>query len=175
MSPAESGVSLLRSPWVATLEKLLSLPDEQLTIACPFVKRFATERILAQIERRQVRQSVRLLLVTDLRPESALGGSMDLSAISELGRRVPGLELTHLPSIHAKVYVADRKMAIITSGNLTEPGLSGNVEYGVTLVEEAMVSEVRSDIERYATLGAKVSVEDVAALSEEMLELSKLF
>jgi len=175
MNPSPSGVSLLRSPWIASFRKLLSLVDEHLIIACPFVKRFATECILAQIEQRKVRQSVRLLLVTDLRPECALGGSMDLSAIAELGRKVPGFELTHLPSVHAKVYVADRKMAIVTSGNLTRPGLSGNVEYGIALVEEAMIREVRSDIESYATLGAKISVEEVAALSEEMVELSKLF
>jgi len=175
MSLTQPGVTLLRSPWITAFQRLLSLADEHLIIACPFIKRFATDRILAQIEERGVRESLRLRLVTDLRPESALGGSMDLGAISELGRKVPGFELTHLPSIHAKVYVADRKMAIVTSGNLTGPGLSGNVEYGVSLVEEAIVSDIRSDIENYATLGANIPVDDVAALSEEMLELSKLF
>jgi len=175
MTPIAPALSLLRSPWIATFQRLLSSVDEDLIIVCPFVKRFATERILAQLESRNVQGSTRLRLVTDLRPESALGGSMDLGAISELGRRIAGFELTHLPSVHAKVYVADRKMAIITSGNLTEPGLSGNVEYGIALSEGPVVSEIRSDVESYATLGAEVPVEDVAALSEEMLELTKLF
>jgi hypothetical protein len=66
-------------------------------------------------------------------------------------------------------------MAIVTSGNLTEPGLSRNIEYGVALTEEGLVKEVRSDLEGYASLGAKVSMDDVAALSADMEELKSLF
>jgi len=66
-------------------------------------------------------------------------------------------------------------MAIVTSGNLTEPGLSGNVEYGVALEEKSIVEEVRSDFESYASLGAKVSLDDVAALSAEMEDLKALY
>lgn len=175
MTPSHQVVSLVRSPWTESLQELLSVVDQNLLMACPFVKRFATERILAQLDERQLRESIRLRLITDLRPESSLGGSMDLEALSELGRNVPGFELTHLPSVHAKVYIADCKMAIVTSGNLTEPGLRGNLEYGVALEEESVVNEVRRDLESYASLGAKVSIEDVAALSTEMEDLKALF
>jgi hypothetical protein len=175
MTPRLEAVSLVRSPWTESFERLLSLVDQNLLIACPFVKRFATERILGQLERRRLRHSVHLRLITDLRPESALSGSMDLAALSELGRNVPGFELTHLPSVHAKVYVADCRMAIVTSGNLTEPGLRGNVEYGVALKDEGTVKQIRSDLEGYASLGASVSVEDVTALCAEVGDLKALF
>ena len=175
MISAREAVTLIRSPWTENLQQLLSLVDQNLVIACPFVKRFATERIVAQLDQRQLRETVQLRLITDLRPESALAGSMDLDALSHLGRNIPGFELTHLPSVHAKVYVADNKMAIITSGNLTRPGLSGNVEYGVALTDESTVGEVRSDLENYATLGARIPMADVAALSAEMEELRDLF
>lgn len=175
MTSRPEPVSLLRSPWTEDLQRLLSLVDQNLLIASPFVKRFGTQRILAQLDQRQLRESVRLRLITDLRPESTLAGSMDLEALSELGRNVPGFELTHLPSVHAKVYVADCKMAIVTSGNLTEPGLRGNVEYGVALVDGNVVRQVRSDLEGYASLGADVSMEDVAALAAEMEDLKALY
>jgi hypothetical protein len=168
-------VFLLRSPWIGGFKKLLSLADEDLVIACPFVKRFATDCIIAEITRREIRESLRLLLITDLRPESTLAGAMDLDALGELGSKMPGFVLTHLPSTHAKVYIADRKMAVVTSGNLTGPGLSGNVEYGIALAETGVVSEIRSDIEGYAKLGATVPVKDVAVFSGEMQELRKLF
>ena len=145
--------------------------DEDLLIACPFLKRSAAERIISGLDQRGLLDSVRVRIITDLRPESALAGSMDLSALTEFGRRVPAFELTHLPSVHAKVYVADSKMAIVTSGNLTESGLYGNVEYGIALAETGIVKEVRSDFEGYASLGAKVSIEDVGELSSEMEEL----
>lgn len=175
MTSNHPAVSLLRSPWIGSFHRLLSLVDDDLLIACPFVKRVATDCIIAKINERHIRDSVRLLLITDLRPESTLAGAMDLDALEELGAKVPGFVLTHLPCTHAKVYVADRKMAIITSGNLTGPGLSGNVEYGVALSKTAIVREVRSDIESYAKLGATVPVNDVAALSAEMQELRTLF
>ena len=167
-------VSLVRSPWTETLERLVSLVDENLLIVSPFVKRSAIESVLKQLDPRR-RASVTIGLVTDLRPESALAGSMDLEAIADIARSIPAFELTHLPSVHAKVYVADCRMAIVTSGNLTEPGLRGNVEYGVALAEERIVKEVRADFESYASLGAKVSTSDVAALSVEMKDLKVLF
>jgi hypothetical protein len=66
-------------------------------------------------------------------------------------------------------------MAIVTSGNLTEAGLYGNVEYGIALRENDIIKEVRSDFEGYASLGAKVSVEDVGELYSEMEELRALY
>ncbi len=48
-------------------------------------------------------------------------------------------------------------------------------EYGIALAETGVVSEIRSDIESYAKLGATVPVKDVVVLSEEMQELRKLF
>ena len=175
MTGLPQSVYLVRSPWIETLQRLVSLVDRHLLIVSPFVKRSAAERILTQLKQRGRCESVRIGLITDLRPESTLAGSMDLDALTEFSRRVPGFELTHLPSVHAKIYVADCKMAIVTSGNLTEPGLRGNVEYGVALEEEQIVSEVRSDFESYASLGAKVSIDDVAALSVEMAELKELY
>lgn len=125
MTSARQVVSLVKSPWTGRLQELVSLVDENLLIVTPFVKQLTTQRILAQLDRRGVSDSVRIGLITDLRPESTLAGSMELVALTELGERIPRFELTHLPSVHAKVYVADSKMAIVTSGNLTEPGVSG--------------------------------------------------
>lgn len=175
MTSTTGPIFLVRSPWTEILAELVSLVDNDLLIASPFVKRYATQRILTQLDQRNRRESVHLGVITDLRPESSLAGSMDLDALAELGRRVPGFELTHLPSIHAKIYVADCKMAIVTSGNLTEPGLRGNIEYGVAFAEQGVVREIRSDFDGYASLGAKISIEDVAALSAEIQELKALF
>lgn len=100
---------------------------------------------------------------------------MDLEAPVELGRNLPNFDLTHLPCLHAKVYVADRKMAIITSGNLTDPGVAGNIEYGVVFTDDTLVREIREDFEKYSLLGAKVSSKEIETLLEEMRELKELF
>lgn len=167
--------SLLKSPWAETFRQLVTEADENLMLVSPFIKRSKTGEILSELRRRSVENRVRVVVLTDLRPESALNGSTDLEALVELGNNLTQFDLTHLPSLHAKVYVADRKMAIITSGNLTDSGVSGNLEYGVAFTDTKVVEEVRKDFERYSLLGAKVSSEDVGALLDEMRELKELF
>jgi hypothetical protein len=173
--PAYPSVRLVRSPWTDTLGELVALAEKDLFVACPVLKRDAVRRIISQLDSRGLLASIRVSVLTDLRPESTLSGSMDLDALTELGLRISGFELTHLPSVHAKVYVADSAMAVVTSGNLTEAGLYGNIEYGVALTAGDLVRQIRSDFNGYAALGAKVSTEEVAALSSEMKELQVLF
>ena len=100
---------------------------------------------------------------------------MDLEAILELGTALPALDLTHLPGLHAKVYVADGDLAVVTSANLTEPGIHGNLEYGVALKDPILVGQVRRDFESYAILGAKILPADVEDLLNETRELKLLF
>lgn len=168
-------IVLLRSPWTEHLSNLLSLVDENLLVVCPFLKRSGTNQIFAEFDRRSIQESVSITLITDLKPESVLAGTLDIDALTELGRGVPNLQVTHLPSVHAKVYVADCKKAIVTSGNLTRSGLQRNVEYGIALREEKIVREIRSDFEGYAMLGASISHDDLVALSLEMHDLKETF
>ncbi len=144
-------------------------------LVSPFIKNSKAEQILLQLQKRRIHNSVRVVVLTDLRPESALNGSTDLEAFVRLGNNLPKFDLTHLPSLHAKVYVADRSMAIITSGNLTDSGISRNFEYGVVSADEAVVGEIRRDFESYALLGARVSTEEITALLVEMKELKNLY
>lgn len=173
-SPPEP-VSLLCSPWTGAFASLVSSAEHSLLLASPFISRLAVNRVISEIDKQNRRESLRVALITDLRPESTLAGSMDLQAVYELGCRVPNCAITHLPSLHAKVFIADSRMAIVTSGNLTEAGLRGNIEYGVALTEERLVGRIRSDFERYAALGAAVALADVATLSAEMKDLRALF
>jgi phosphatidylserine/phosphatidylglycerophosphate/cardiolipin synthase-like enzyme len=175
MTAASHSFSLLKSPWDKTLHRLVSQVEENIMLVSPFIKRSKTDQILSHLQKRGVDNSLRVVVLTDLRPESALNGSTDLEALVQLGSNLPKFDLTHLPSLHAKVYVADRSMAIITSGNLTDSGVSGNLEYGVVCSDETVVREIRQDFESYARLGAKVSSEDIIALLEEMRELKDLF
>ncbi|HWP84019.1 MAG TPA: phospholipase D-like domain-containing protein [Terriglobia bacterium] len=149
--------------------------QQNLLLASPFIKASQAGRIVDSLQRRDVQDKLQVLLITDIRPESALSGATDLEAIVNLGRNLSGFTLTHLPSLHAKVYVADDKMAVITSGNLTAQGVSGNIEYGVAFTESSWVQEIRTDFERYARLGAQIPLSEITSLAEELVELKGLF
>lgn len=133
MNSGNQFVFAVRSPWTATFEKLVSLVESDLLIASPFITRSAASRVISQLVQRGNCDLLSVRLITDLRPDSVLAGSMDLDVLTEIAERLPCFKLTHLPGIHAKVYVADCKMAVVSSGNLTESGLNRNVEYGVAL------------------------------------------
>lgn len=175
MTVSPHSFDLLKSPWAETFNHLVLRVEENLMLVSPFIKRSKTDQILSCLEERAIHKNVQVVVLTDLRPESALNGSTDLEALVQLGDNLPKFDLTHLPSLHAKVYVADRSMAIVTSGNLTDPGVSGNLEYGVVFSDETVVREIRQDFESYARLGAKVSSEEITALLEEMKELKDLY
>ena len=175
MSELATVAHLLKSPWSESFRRLMSVVDDDLMLVSPFIKRSKTDEILSELTRRGVQNQVRVAVLTDLRPESTLSGSMDLEALVDLGKNLPRFELTHLPSLHAKVYVADRQMAIITSGNLTDSGVRRNIEYGVAFTDEKVVQEIRKDFEGYSYLGAKVLPKEIEALLDEVKELKDLF
>jgi len=172
---AVHNANILRSPWTYTFQHLLSDVSEDLLLAAPFIKGSVTREITSELTRRGVRSDIRVTLLSNLRPECALNGSLDLAALTELGRSIPQFDLIHLPSLHAKVYIADSRMAIVTSGNLTDGGMRGNLEYGAVFLEESAVMEIRRDFENYSLLGAKVSLVDLGELAMEAAELKTLF
>ncbi len=175
MAFSPGDVTLVKSPWTETFGRLLSAAEDNLLLASPFVKRSQTNQIRKNLQHRGIQNDIKIALLTDVRPESVLSGASDLEAIVDLGKNIRAFGLTHLPSLHAKVYIADTRMAVVTSGNLTDSGLNGNIEYGVALTGYTMVQEVRRDFEEYALLGAPISVADIDSLADELRELKGLF
>lgn len=170
-----SGVILVKNPWTNTFRSLLSAAQQDLMLVSPFIKAGAAAEVVSQLTTRGIQGAIRVQVLTNLRPESALTGALDLEALIHMGQALSMLELTHVPCLHAKVYVADTRMAVITSGNLTGPGLDANVEYGVALTEQTVVTDIRRDFESYARLGVRIPAADVAALLDEVAELKHLF
>lgn len=166
---------LVRSPWAESFGRLVSMAEHDLLLVSPFVKIQPTEQILTILRRRGTDQHVRVVALTNLRPESLLNGSTDVEAFSELSRSLPFFELFHLPSLHAKAYAADDRVAVVTSANLTQPGMTGNLEYGVAFTDEAAVRKIRRDFAGYSLLGAKVAASDIDALVAETSELRDAF
>ena len=146
---------LVRSPWAESFGRLVSMAEHDLLLVSPFVKIQPTEQILTILGRRGTDQHVRVVALTNLRPESLLNGSTDVEAFSELSRSLPFFELFHLPSLHAKAYAADDRVAVVTSANLTQPGMTGNLEYGVAFTDEAAVRKIRRDFAGYSLLGPR--------------------
>jgi len=110
-------------------------------------------------------------LLTDLSVSSLVDGTTEPAALTTILDALPNTRVTLLPSLHAKVYVADSSAAIVTSANLTRAGLHQNQEYGVLLRDAQLVRSLRADLEAYATLGNPVSharLEAIRIAAEEI-------
>jgi hypothetical protein len=175
VTPLRLPVDLIKSPWQESFLDLVSVAQHDLLLVSPFVKLQATDLILSNLQRRGVDRAIRLAMITNLRPESLLNGSTDVEALSSLGKSLPRFELVHLPSLHAKVYVADDRLAVVTSANLTRPGIAGNLEYGASFSDASVVREIRRDLQGYAQLGARVDTDEIEVMLRETAELKQAF
>lgn len=64
-------------------------------------------------------------------------------------------------ALHAKIYLADRQMALVTSANLSDAGFSTNLEAAVVLTEE-------DEIEQVIKMLAEIETETVVVSLEEL-------
>lgn len=156
---------LLRSPWTERFEALIENAVEDLVISSPFVSRSACERLVCCIDRKGRRKSLRLTLVTNLSLDNLVSGVTNAAAIAEVARQVPGTMIRFIPSLHAKVYIADTTLAVVTSANMTEGGLFRNVEYGIELDDPIAVSAVRKDVVEFAALGPIIHLDALSDLA----------
>jgi phosphatidylserine/phosphatidylglycerophosphate/cardiolipin synthase-like enzyme len=173
--PAGLLSGLIRSPWTGSFRQLISTAERELLLAAPFVKTQTAETVLSTLEDRGVTKDIRVRVLTNLRPESILSGSIDMGAFSTFSTSLPKFELFHLPGLHAKVYVADEKVAVITSANLTPAGISGNLEYGAAFCDQEIVRQVRADFEEYSALGATIDSAEIDVMLREAEELRQAY
>jgi phosphatidylserine/phosphatidylglycerophosphate/cardiolipin synthase-like enzyme len=148
----------------AALAEIVHSAREQLLIATPYIKQSEAEWLCDELDAGLAGSRCRLRVLTDIRSESVLGGSLDLEALDVFGHRPGGAQIVSLPRLHAKVYVADTRRALVTSANLTPAGLDSNFEYGVCFNDLALVQQVRGDLEAYAQLGSALTDSELASL-----------
>ena len=72
-----------------------------------------------------------------------------------------GGELVHVAGLHAKIYMVDRREAIVASANLTKGGTEANLESGIWLNDPAVLEDISSFVD--CTLAGKArSIDSIA-------------
>jgi len=149
-------MKLYSTPLRRGLSDVLSHVSEELLIASPFIKISEANWMTSEFSRERC-DSIKLNVLTDVRSENVLNGSLDIHALDFLIAQFSQSVLVNLPRLHAKVYIADNVFALVTSANLTSPGMQSNFDYGVGIDDEKMVRKIRSDLLAYAELGNVLS------------------
>ncbi len=164
-------IELYPSPWRHRFKEFLKEVNSDLIVATPFMKVDEAKWLVDNLW--TVSSSVNLQILTNLKSESVLSKSLDIEALLYLINYNDRASVINLPRLHAKVYIADDKKAIITSANLTSQGLDSNFEYGIGLSDSVVVQRIKSDIEDYSKLGNPVSKEvlnELFTIGQELAE-----
>jgi hypothetical protein len=162
-------IELYSSPWRSGFERFLKGVHTDLLIASPFIKKSEADWVCSLVAGR----SIHLSVLTDIRSDSVLNGSLDIDALKIFSHAAADSKVIALPGLHAKVYVRDKDFAIITSANLTPSGFQSNYEYGVGLSDPQVVYQIRQDLEAYGRVGSPMTPElmsELVAISEDLIE-----
>ncbi len=151
------------SPWAETFESFARSIRSRAIVVAPFITERPLQIFASLLDANSLPE---INLLTNLKEESLLQGSVDSKAIAQFCREIPTTTVRHLPGLHAKAYVADEHTAIITSGNLTNGSLYRNYEYGIRVDDTEMVRKIANDLREYGNLGAVVSFEELDHLAK---------
>ena len=132
-------VELIRSPWAEDFADFGRAVRSEAILAAPFIGAKPLEQLAALFNSDRPPQ---VELITNLAPDNLLHGTVDVAAIARFRRALPAVTIRNLTSLHAKAYVADENLAIITSGNMTQASLHNNQEYGVKITDPAAVRQI---------------------------------
>lgn len=166
-------MQLLRSPWSETFDEFGQAIRSDAILVAPFIRAEPLEQLrkpLLQLENRP-----RIDLITNLDSASLFRGMVDTAAIADFAREVSEERVTvrSLPGLHAKTYVADESLAIVTSGNLTRASLHDNSEYGVKVTKPELVRQIIADIRAYSSLSTEIPLSYLDQVTERTLQAQK--
>lgn len=173
-TPVDISPHLISSPWKDTFVKLAGTADQNLLVVSPFISGWPIKAIMEIVQGKELPNRPVVHVVTNLAVDSMLSGSVDVAALLDLVDTLSDSTITYLPSLNAKLYIADSKAAVVTSANLTTNGLVRNLEYGVLLRDRLLVTQIRYDIEKFAALGSHISRDRLVALSRATQELRSI-
>ncbi|MFI5387549.1 MAG: phospholipase D family protein, partial [Fimbriimonadales bacterium] len=164
-------VELIVDGWANHLRALADLASEELTLCAPFI----TASELGAVTDRAVSRNVAVTLLTCVRPDSVLSGSLDVGALATLAQRSDRNRIYSVPSLHAKLYLADRRRLVLGSANLTSNAFYRNLEAGVWTEDDRLIARALQLSSDFQKLGSRLTAGSLGALSAKATELQSSY
>lgn len=133
---------IIMSPWRKTFQALIGAAQRELHVTAPY---YSAEPVLDLLKRSKGTKKFFLFALDESSVRSGFQSTQALKAI----KADSNSEVRFIKGLHAKYIVADRKVAVVTSANLTGGGLERNEEMGVHFDETVSVKRL---VERFDSL-----------------------
>jgi len=157
--------------WKDEFIDIISKTKEELFISSPFIN-IEGVKILSNCFLKK--SSINISLLTNLTSQNIINKSTEPSALLELYKLFDQVRISSLGKLHAKVYIVDNEIGIITSANLTSGGLINNFEYGILIEDKNVISTIKKDMLEYFFLGNifdKILLEKINKESEKLYKI----
>lgn len=152
-------------PIINELNRLFCIANEDFLFVSPWIKNSVLEHLLGLRDCQKLH--FRVLTVA----ENFLSGSSDIKAIETLLNLGPNrAEIRLIKNLHAKIYIADKRVAIISSANLTESGLLRNIEIG-TYLTDSQISPIIEKTDEWFALGKAVDRDWMNLMNEKISQI----
>jgi len=149
-------IQLIEPPWSDTFYKLVSDARNSVWFIVPFIKQDIMDEVLHNLH-----NSVELRILTRIDKETFAKKTSDKEALIAAASR-PRSEIRIIGNLHAKVYIFDKKVAIIGSQNLSKWGMADAIELGLIIEDEAFIeNNILPFFEKYWSVAEKVSIGDL--------------
>lgn len=121
-----------------SLVDMLERAEFEIIIVSPWIKVQTWNRIKAPLTKFARRGGRLKVFMRDCEVDYSNGMSDDIhEEVAALGGEIVPVE-----KLHAKIYLVDRREAIITSANLTKGGIDDNYEAGIWLTDPTILKEI---------------------------------
>jgi len=141
---SDMGLVPILSPCAATILNLFDGQAREVFVASAFLRIEAVSEMLARLLKGRT-TSCRLRVLTRASFSDILAGASDIASLALLTKALHSdlsIECRRDPRLHAKIYIVDGCKAIITSANLTPPGLLTNIELGMFIDSQDVVKNI---------------------------------
>jgi len=153
----------LNKSWHYNLGSIIKESKENIFISSPFVTQNGIDFIANHLSD-EFKEKGEFTFLTNLSPSNIIQGSNNPNIFKTLSAEIRNFNIWHLPKLHAKVYIADYKKSIVTSGNLTNGGLFSNFEYGIQVSDKEITKRIYKDINQYCQLGSLIDFQTLDSL-----------
>jgi HKD family nuclease len=163
-------VKLLKSPFENEFRTIFSKAKREIIFSSPYINDAGISILLNSVN--PSNKSINIL--TNLSARNIVDNVTQPLALIKIYNAFGQTTVSSLEKLHAKVYIVDEKIAVITSANLTYGGLKSNFEYGVLLNDKKSIQAVKKDVLDYAELGHIFDKSFLTKIYEESQKIEKV-
>lgn len=143
-------IKLIKSPCDKEFKDIFLVAKKEIIISSPYINIGGVDLMLNSINEPN-KKSINIL--TNLSSQNIIDNVTQPSALLSIYESFNTTTVTNLSKLHAKIYIIDNSLALISSANLTFGGLKSNFEYGVLIDEKDKVNIIKKDVLDYASVG----------------------